>query len=103
MSADKSSVPIMLLNKEYRIACPENERASLIECANFLNARMLELQRTRKVARFEQLTLMVALNLSNEILNRSDVKSDDQALVERIRALSRQVDHMLTGETSAQV
>lgn len=102
MSVDKSSVPIILLNKEYRVSCPESERASLMECANFLNARMLELQRTRKVARFEQLTLMVALNLSNEILNKSSKseKSEDQtALVERIRALNKRVDHLLTEES----
>ena len=102
MNADKSSVPIVLLNKEYRVSCPESERGTLMECANFLNARMLELQRTRKVARLEQLTLMVALNLSNEILNSSsNVKSDDQALVDRIRALSRRVDYMLAEEMPA--
>ena len=94
---DKSAISITLLNKEYRVACEDSERATLLDCASYLNARMEELRETRKVARFEPLALMVALNLSKELL-RGGAKSAtvmDHALVERIRSLRERVDHAL--------
>jgi cell division protein ZapA len=101
--SDKSSLKIVLLNKEYQIACQEHERNHLLECATFLNARMEEMQDVHKTARPERLALMVALNLSNEVLLSRSSKLgavNVQSLLERMRGLSDNVDWALEERAS---
>jgi cell division protein ZapA len=101
VSAEKTQVAVVLLNKEYRIFCGEDERSAVMDSADFLNARMLELQDLHKVARPERLALMVALNLSNELLRRNGKSNGTgQDLVERIRALRMTVDDALDNQIS---
>ena len=102
MSSDKAQVAVVLLNKEYRIFCSEDERSAVMDSADFLNARMIELQETHKVARPERLALMVALNLSNELLRRNGKLNGgaNPGLIERIRALRMRVDDVLDNQNS---
>lgn len=102
MSSDKASLSIVLLNKEYRISCKDSERAALLESADFLNERMEALKNVHRVAPPERLALLVALNLSNEFLNRRPSESDDPALLKRIQSLCERVDQAID-EASEQV
>ncbi len=69
MSSDKS-VPINLhiLEKDYVVACPENERETLIASAQFLNDKLKEVRGSGKVVSTERIVVISALNIIHEYL-----------------------------------
>lgn len=68
MSVPKpDSVVIHLLDKEYRIACPEGERDNLLNAARLLDAKMRE-TRDNNVIGLERIAVMTALNMAHDLL-----------------------------------
>ena len=69
MSSDKS-VPVNLhiLEKDYVVACPENERETLIASAQFLNDKLKEVRGSGKVVSTERIVVISALNIIHEYL-----------------------------------
>ena len=65
---DQARVSVRILEKEYVIACPYEERSALLDSAEFLNARMREVRDSGKVVGLDRIAVMVALNLANELL-----------------------------------
>ena len=68
MSTEAARVSVRILEKEYFVACPHEERAALLDAAEFLNARMREIRDTGKVVGLDRVAVMAALNLANELL-----------------------------------
>lgn len=91
-----SPVTVRILDKEYQIACPANEQADLLRCAEMLNERMREIRDHGKVIGLERVAVMAALNISHELLqaSASDDKLDD-GLGDRLKSLRRQVESVL--------
>ena len=91
-----SPVSVRILDKEYQIACPNDERADLMRCAEMLNARMKEIRDNGKVIGLERVAVMAALNISHDLLRASstDDKLDD-GLGDRLKSLRRQVESVL--------
>lgn len=92
MSDVFAHVNVKILEKEYQISCPANERTALMASVEFLNAKMREIRDTGKVIGLDRIAVMAALNMANElIVNRSkgavlegDVKVRVQAMRERV-------------------
>ena len=71
MSAqDSARVSVRILEKEYFVACPHEERSELLDAAEFLNARMREIRDSGKVVGLDRIAVMVALNLASEYLKQ---------------------------------
>ena len=68
MSGDSKPVSVQILDKEYVVACAEDERESLYAAVEFLNARMRELRDGGKVIGSERVAVMTALNIAHEYL-----------------------------------
>src|ERR1700693_2553817 len=91
-----SRVSVRILEKEYFIACPHEERSALLDAAEFLNSRMREIRDSGKVVGLDRIAVMVALNLANELLR---LKNHDAKLEKlesdasgRVRALRERVE-----------
>jgi cell division protein ZapA len=65
---EPARVSVRILEKEYTMACPYEERSALLDSAEFLNARMREVRDSGKVVGSDRIAVMVALNLANEYL-----------------------------------
>ena len=89
-------VSVRILDKEYQIACPADERDELIRCAELLNERMREIRDNGKVIGLERVAVMAALNISHDLLRASseDDKLDD-SLGDRLKVMRRQVESVL--------
>jgi len=89
MSEDMQRVTVRLLDKEYQVACPEDEREALIESADLLNRKMKEIRDSGKVVGVDRIAVMAALNLSHEMLQgkTSNLRADER-LLGRIRILN---------------
>ena len=89
MSEEADRVTVRLLDKEYQVACPEDEKAALLESAEFLNRRMREIRDSGKQVGLDRIAVMAALNLSHEMLqDRGTTAQADEQLLGRIRLLN---------------
>ena len=68
MTTDASRVSVRILEKEYHVACPAEERAALLNSAEYLNGKMREIRDSGKVVGHERIAIMAALNIAHELL-----------------------------------
>lgn len=97
MSEPYAQVSVRILDKEYQIACPANERTDLLDSAEILNARMREIRDSGRVVGLDRIAVMAALNMANDLLH---AKARDQALEgdisDRLKLISERVDSVLS-------
>ena len=89
-------VAVKILEKEYNVACPAEEKAALLASAELLNSKMREIRDSGKVVGLDRVAVMAALNLANELLK---ARGEDEELKNivglRIRAMREQLDSAL--------
>ena len=96
----KNTLDIKLQGKEYRVACAPEERDALIAAASFLDAKLSEIAELTKSSG-ERLAVMVALNISHELLALRQ-SPEKQATVDvdvakrRIKSIEARLDAVLT-------
>lgn len=61
------SIVVHLLDKEFRVACPADERDNLSRAARYLDQKMREV-RSANVIGLERIAVMTALNLAHDLL-----------------------------------
>ncbi len=82
---------IMIMGKEYRIACPQEERDNLIASADLLNNKLQEIKQQGSVIGTERIAIMAALNMSHEILHSQSLTTEHGDLNQRIDELSERI------------
>ena len=93
---DQARVSVRIMDKEYVVACPYEERSALLDAAEFLNARMREIRDTGKVVGLDRIAVMAALNFAHEFLKGKDRESRvDNGVGQRVRALRERVEGAL--------
>jgi len=93
---DQARVSVRIMEKEYVVACPYEERSALLDAAEFLNARMREIRDTGKVVGLDRIAVMAALNLAHEYLKGKDREQRvDNGVGQRVRALRERVEGAL--------
>jgi cell division protein ZapA len=97
MTTDVSRVSVRILEKEYHVSCPAEERAALLDSAEFLNGKMREIRDSGKVVGLDRIAVMAALNIANDLLlsrgRDEDVELDVAA---RLKAMRERVESALT-------
>ena len=71
--SEAKSLQITIMGREFRVACPEEEQAGLLEAVDYLNKKMLEIRDAGKVIGLERIAIMAALNIAHEMLLRRRV------------------------------
>jgi cell division protein ZapA len=95
---DVARVSVRILEKEYFIVCPLEERSDLLDSAEFLNGKMREIRDSGKVVGLDRIAVIAALNLANDLLKaqKKDRRIEEQ-VGGRVRALRERVDGALAG------
>ncbi len=83
---------ITIMGKEYRVACPEEEKDNLLASANLLNEKLREIKLQGSVIGTERIAIMAALNMSHEILHNDALTAEHDDLNQRIDALSERIN-----------
>jgi len=82
-------ISVRLLDREYQVACPADERSDLLDSAEYLDAKMREVRDSGKVVGLDRIAVISALNLANELIklrrNGSSVDADLGAKLQRLR------------------
>jgi cell division protein ZapA len=82
MSDNQARVSVRILEKEYHITCPIEERSDLLDSAEFLNSKMREIRDTGKVVGLDRIAVIAALNTNLD----SDVGGRLRILRERVES-----------------
>jgi cell division protein ZapA len=95
--ADKvARVTVRILDKDYVVACPPDERPALLESVEVLNAKMREIRDSGKVVGLDRVAVMAALNLTHDMLRlRTRDKRVEGEFSGRVRALRERADTAL--------
>lgn len=95
---DKSAdgITIHILDKEYIIACDEEERHDLQRSADYLDTKMREIRDSGKIVGSDRIAVMAALNISHELLAQDGGSANPDATIgTRIRSIQEKIDDAL--------
>ena len=93
---DAARVSIRILEKEFVVGCPHEERSALLDAAEFLNVKMREIRDSGKVVGIDRVAVMAALNLAHELLKLQEKDRRSEAEHgNRVRALRDRIDGAL--------
>ena len=97
MNDDREVLTVRILDKEYRISCPPEERESLVEAARELNERMRNMRDSTKVLGAERMAVMAALNVIHEC---EQVTSKQVGVLDSARETVRDLESKLDAAIS---
>jgi cell division protein ZapA len=84
-----SRVSVRLLDREYQVACPAEERSALLDSAEYLDAKMKEVRDSGKVVGLDRIAVISALNIANELMqlkrNGTSLEGDVGAKLKSLR------------------
>ena len=94
MSDDRiTRVSVRVLDREYQVACPAEERSDLLDSAEYLDAKMREVRDTGKVVGLDRIAVISALNIANELIKlRRNGGTLDVDLGARLKGLRERVE-----------
>ena len=92
MAQQSTTVEGKILDKEYLVACPQEEQEALLRSARHLDTKMREIRASGKVFGTERIAVMAALNITNEMLER-DTMSDTASSI--LNAMDEKLDTAL--------
>ena len=89
-------VRVTIMDKEYMVACPPEEKDGLLNSAHLLDKRMREVRDSGKVQGPDRIAVMAALNLTHELLQaQGDQKETARLVEERVRAMEERIGQVL--------
>ncbi len=98
MSESYAQVSVRILDKEYQVACPADERTDLLDSAEMLNAKMREIRDSGRVVGLDRIAVMAALNMANDLLHaQARDRLLDGDLSDRLKIISDRVESILGG------
>ena len=92
---EPAQVTVRILEKEYFVACPQDERTDLLDSAEYLNKKMREIRDTGQVVGADRIAVMAALNMANELLRLRKQDSEVQGSVGRVKQMRERVETAL--------
>ena len=95
MKDETVPVTVLIMEKEYRIACAPNHKDSLVNSATLLNDKMQEIRSSGKVIGGDRIAVMAALNLAHDLLEQQQQSTDNSLLEKQIRKLRDKVDSVV--------
>jgi len=63
-----NALDVTILDREFRVACPEGEQEKLLDAVAYLDKNMREIRDAGKNTSIERIAIMAALNITNELL-----------------------------------
>ena len=97
MTEQDAQVSVRILDKEYQVACPANERTNLLDSAEILNTKMREIRDSGRIVGLDRIAVMAALNMANDLMHaQARDTALDGDITDRLKHISDRVDHVLS-------
>ena len=103
--SSSNSVTVQILDKEYSIICPPEERNNLVSAARYLDAKMREIRTSGKVIGADRIAVMAALNITHDLLHKHERPETvaGGTTREEVRDLLERVDQALSDDTDTKI
>ena len=98
--SEAKSLQIAIMGREFRVACPEEEQAGLLEAVDYLNRKMLEIRDGGKVIGLERIAIMAALNIAHEMLTVKGGSFDLGDLKRRMAKMETVIDQAMAEQAN---
>lgn len=95
MKESTDGISVTILGKEFRVACPDDERESLLAAAAYLDRKLREVQASGKVIGTERAAIVAALNISHELLELRKSGGLSENATQKVRLLRNKIDAAL--------
>ena len=96
MTQQIAQVSVRILDKEYQVACPADERTDLLDSAEILNNKMREIRDSGRIVGLDRIAVMAALNMANDLMHAQarDLQLDGD-ISDRLKSISDRVESVL--------
>jgi cell division protein ZapA len=89
-------IAVRILDREYLVACPPDEREGLQSAASLLDGRMREIRSGNRMAGIDRIAVLAALNLAHELIQqRQGGGHRERELSRALGDLTRRLDGLL--------
>ena len=95
MNNASEGVKVTILDREYLVACSEEEKDDLIAAARYLDAKMRAVQGRGRMIGSERCAVMAALNISHELLTLRAGPAQEEAIEGRLASIQEKVEAAL--------
>lgn len=96
MNQDGKPITVTILDKEYLVACEDQEREQLHAAVRLLNQKMQEVRNSGKVIGTERIAVMAALNMAHELIDYKSRNDDYTSRVgDDIQRLRQKIERVL--------
>ena len=96
MNNKPQPVSLIIMGKEYRIACDPEEQDDLIHSAQQLDVQMRKMRDSGKITGPDRIAVMAALNLAHELqMMKSQNALLNQRLSECLTKMSHKIENVL--------
>lgn len=97
MSNQNKGAIVSILDKEFRVGCPNDQVESLNQAASYLDDQMRLIRRSGRVIGTERIAVMAALNIAHELITLRQGPNDSiEDLNTRIKCLQDKIDQAIS-------
>jgi len=98
MASDPKSLDVTIMGRAFKVACPPEDRAGLLEAVDYLDRKMQEIKEAGKIANLERIAIMAALNITHEFLTTRVGGFDVGEFKRRINDMNKQIDQSMADQ-----
>lgn len=95
-TSNNVSLDVTIMGREFRVACPEDERNGLLQAVTYLDRKMREIRDGGKVIGLERIAIMAALNITHDFLAARPAQPDTSEQRERLERMIGLLDQALS-------
>lgn len=104
MASEPTPVSVNILGKEYRVACPPEEREGLLQSAAFLDEKMREIRDRGRTSGSDNVAIMAALNITHELMQKQgQTEQVDKSLTVRVKNLQNKIEAALSSTRQIEI
>jgi len=104
MANEPNPVTVNILGKDYRVACPPEERDGLLQSAAFLDEKMREIRDRGRTTGSDNVAIMAALNITHELMQKQGMNEQvDSGLSARVKNLQSKIEAALSSARQIEI
>ncbi|RLA07432.1 MAG: cell division protein ZapA [Gammaproteobacteria bacterium] len=88
-------IDIKILDKKYRLKCPDDQKDQLLKSASYLNDKMIELKSLNNSISTDEIATIAALNVVSELLDCMQKEQNIKDVSDTIKDIQHNIDNSL--------
>jgi len=95
----QTKINVRILNRDYQFACSEDERASLLSAADYLDQTMQNIKNNNSTMANDKITLMAALNISHQLIKSQETNEHyDNQVLPTIKKMNDKLEQVMRND-----